>query len=229
MRVDIWSDVICPWCYLGKRRFESALSAFEYAPEVEIRWRSFELDPHAPAVREGDPTARLASKYGLSVEQARAAQDRLTALAAAEGLQYRLDRTRPGNTFDAHRLIHLAGERGIQDHVKERLLAAYLCDGQPIGDPDALVAVAASAGLDAVEVKELLAGRGYADEVRADEMEAREREISGVPFFLIDGAFGIPGAQESDTMLTILRRAWARREAGGGEGLGRDLPGSDER
>jgi predicted DsbA family dithiol-disulfide isomerase len=229
MRVDIWSDVICPWCYLGKRRFESALSAFGHAPEVEIRWRSFELDPHAPAVREGDPAARLASKYGLSVEQARAAQDRLTALAAAEGLEYRLDRTRPGNTFDAHRLIHLAGERRIQDQVKERLLAAYLCDGQPIGDPDALLSVATSAGLDAVEVKELLAGDGYADEVRADEREAREREITGVPFFLIDGVFGIPGAQESDTMLTILRRAQARREANGDQGHGRDRPGSDSR
>jgi predicted DsbA family dithiol-disulfide isomerase len=213
MKVDIWSDVVCPWCYLGKRRFESAVSAFEHGTEVDVRWRSFELDPRAPAVREGDPTARLASKYGLSVEQARAAQDRLTALAAAEGLQYRLDRTQPGNTFDAHRLIHLAGERGIQDRVKERLLAAYLCDGQPIGDPDVLLEVATSAGLGAVEVKELLDGDGYAGDVRADEMEAREREITGVPFFLVDGAFGIPGAQETDTMLTVLRRAWARREA----------------
>jgi predicted DsbA family dithiol-disulfide isomerase len=215
MRVDIWSDVVCPWCYLGKRRFESALSAFEHAPEMEIHWRSFELDPHAPAVRDGDPAARLASKYGLSVEQARAAQHRLTALAAAEGLQYRLDRTRPGNTFDAHRLIHLAAERGIQDQVKERLLAAYLCDGQPIGDPAALLSVATSAGLDAVEVKEVLGGDSFAGEVRADEMEAREREITGVPFFLIDDAFGIPGAQESDTVLAVLRRAWARRESTG--------------
>jgi predicted DsbA family dithiol-disulfide isomerase len=229
MRVDVWSDVICPWCYLGKRRFENALSAFEHAPEVEIRWRSFELDPHAPAVHEGDPAARLASKYGLSVEQARTAQDRLTALAAAEGLRYRLDRTRPGNTFDAHRLIHLAGERGIQDQVKERLLAAYLCEAQPIGDPEALLSVATSAGLDAVEVKEVLAGDRYAAEVRADEREAREREITGVPFFLIGGAFTIPGAQESDTMLTILRRAWARREAAGDEDDGPDRPGGDGR
>jgi predicted DsbA family dithiol-disulfide isomerase len=217
---------VCPWCYLGKRRFERALAAFEHAPEVEIRWRSFELDPRAPAVRDGDPAARLASKYGLSVEQARAAQDRLAALAAAEGLRYRLDRTRPGNTFDAHRLIHLAGERGVQDQVKERLLEAYLCDGQPIGDPDALLSVATSAGLDAVEVKELLDGDAYAAGVLADEREAREREITGVPFFLIDNAFGIPGAQESDTMLTVLRRAWNRREGTGDERAGR---GGDSR
>ncbi len=212
MRVDIWSDVVCPWCYLGKRRFETALGAFEHASEVEIRWRAFELDPHAPSVRDGDQAARLASKYGLSVEQARAAQDRLTALAAAEGLHYRLNRTRPGNTFDAHRLIHLAGDRGCQDEVKERLLAAYLCEGQAIGDTAVLLAEATASGLDSAEVTELLEGDAYAREVRADEMEAREREITGVPFFLIDGTFGIPGAQDEDTMLMILRRAWARRQ-----------------
>jgi predicted DsbA family dithiol-disulfide isomerase len=211
MRVDIWSDVVCPWCYLGKRRFETALGRFEHAAEIEVRWRSFELDPHAPPVREGDQAVRLASKYGLSVEQARAAQDRLTALAGAEGLHYRLDRTRPGNTFDAHRLIHLAAVRGCQDQVKERFLAAYLCEGQPIGDPAVLLSEATRAGLDPDEVTELLEGDAYASEVRGDELEARERQITGVPFFLIEGSFSIPGAQDSDTVLTILRRAWTRR------------------
>jgi predicted DsbA family dithiol-disulfide isomerase len=213
MRVDIWSDVICPWCYIGKRRFESALAGFEHAPDVEIHWRSFELDPHAPPARDGDPAARLASKYGLTVEQAQAAQNRLTTLATTEGLDYRLDRTRPGNTFDAHRLIHLAGDRGRQDAVKERLLAAYLCEGQPIGDTAVLLSEAVTAGLDPGEVKELLEGDAYAGDVRADEREAREREITGVPFFLIDGTFTIPGAQDRDTMLIVLRRAWARQEA----------------
>jgi predicted DsbA family dithiol-disulfide isomerase len=213
VRVDIWSDVVCPWCYLGKRRFEAALGGFEHASEVEIRWRSFELDPRAPSVRDGDQAARLASKYGLSIEQARVAQDRLTALAAAEGLQYRLDRTRPGNTFDAHRLIHLAGDRGRQSEVKERLLAAYLCDGQAIGDTAVLLAEGVAAGLDPGDVTQVLDGDAYAGDVRADEIEAQERQITGVPFFLIDGAFGIPGAQDDETMLTILRRAWSRREA----------------
>jgi predicted DsbA family dithiol-disulfide isomerase len=212
VRVDVWSDVVCPWCYLGKRRFETALAAFEHASDVEVRWRSFELDPHAPPVRDGDQAARLASKYGLSLDQARAAQDRLTALAAAEGLHYRLDRTRPGNTFDAHRLIHLAAVRGCQDQVKERLLAAYLCEGQPIGDPAVLLSEATRAGLDPAEVEELLKGDAYASEVRADQTEARDRQITGVPFFLVGGSFGVPGAQDSDTMLTILRRAWSRRE-----------------
>ncbi len=127
-------------------------------------------------------------------------------------MHYRLDRTRPGNTFDAHRLIHLAADRGCQDEVKERLLAAYLCEGQPIGDTGVLLSEATIAGLDPAEVKELLGGDAYASEVRADETEARERQITGVPFFLINGSFGIPGAQDSDTMLTILRRAWTRRE-----------------
>jgi predicted DsbA family dithiol-disulfide isomerase len=213
VRVDIWSDVVCPWCFLGKRRFEAALGAFEHASEVEIRWRSFELDPRAPSVREGDQAARLASKYGLSIEQARAAQHRLTALAAAEGLQYRLDRTRPGNTFDAHRLIHLAGDRGRQSEVKERLLAAYLCEGQAIGDTAVLLAEGVAAGLDPADVAQVLEGDAYARDVQADEIEARERQITGVPFFLIDGAFGIPGAQDDETMLTILRRAWNRRKA----------------
>jgi predicted DsbA family dithiol-disulfide isomerase len=213
VRVDIWSDVVCPWCYLGKRRFEAALGAFEHASEVEIRWRSFELDPRAPSVRDGDQAARLASKYGLSIEQARMAQDRLTALAAAEGLQYRLDRTRPGNTFDAHRLIHLAGDRGRQSEVKERLLAAYLCEGQAIGDTAVLLAEGVAAGLNPADVSQVLDGDAYARDVRADEIEARDRQITGVPFFLIDGAFGIPGAQDDETMLTILRRAWSRREA----------------
>jgi predicted DsbA family dithiol-disulfide isomerase len=213
VKIDVWSDVVCPWCYLGKRRLERALSDFEHADEVDIRWRSFELDPHAPPVREGDPTARLARKYGISVDQAQAARLRLTAFAAAEGLPYRLDAVRPGNSFNAHRLIHLGEERGIQDQVKERFLAAYFCEGQAIGDPEVLLSQATAAGLDRDEVTKVLDGEAYADAVRADEAEAAEREITGVPFFLIGGRFAIPGAQEVDTILAILQRAWAKSVA----------------
>ena len=209
MRIDIWSDVVCPWCYIGKRRLERALAEFEHADSVAIHWRSFELDPNAPAVREGDPAARLARKYGLSLEQARAANERLTALAADEGLAYRLDATRPGNSFDAHRLLHLAGNHGLQDTLKERLLAGYFCEGQAIGDHAVLRALAVSAGLDGDEVDDVLGSEAYAAEVRADEAAAADREITGVPFFLIDGRFGIPGAQEPTTILATLRRAWA--------------------
>jgi predicted DsbA family dithiol-disulfide isomerase len=212
MRVDIWSDVICPWCFIGKRRFERAVADFEHGREIEVVWRSFELDPRAPAVREGPSTARLAQKYGMTIDQARAAQQRVADLAEAEGLHYRMEETQPGNTFDAHRIIHLAGERGLQDQMKERLLTAYFCEGQAIGDHRALVDQASAVGLDPLEVRGLLDGDAFAGDVRADEAEALEREIGGVPFFLVDGRFGIPGAQEVDTMLAVLRRAWSKSE-----------------
>ncbi len=214
VRIDVWSDVVCPWCYIGKRRLERALVDFEHGDELEVHWRSFELDPNAPAVREGNPASRLARKYGISVDEAEVAGQRLTALAAAEGLDYRLDAARSGNSFAAHRLLHFAGERGVQDRMKERLLAAYLCEGQAIGDRTVLLAQAAAVGLDPAEVQEVLEGDDYAGDVRADEAEAVEREINGVPFFLVGGRFGIPGAQETDTMVAVLRRAWLKLEAG---------------
>ena len=214
VRIDVWSDVVCPWCYLGKRRLERALADFEHRDAVEVRWRSFELDPNAPAVREGDPAGRLARKYGISVEEARAGSERLTSLAAAEGLQYRLQEARSGNSFDAHRLLLLAEARGMQDQLKERLLAAYLCEGQAIGDTNVLRAQAVAVGLNPAEVSAVLESDSYAEDVRADEAEAAELEITGVPFFLVGGRFGIPGAQEVDTMLAVLRRAWLKLEAG---------------
>ena len=212
MRIDIWSDVVCPWCYIGKRRMEKALSEFEHADQVEVHWRSFELDPSAPPVRLGEPAERLARKYGISVDQARKANSRLTTLAEAEGLGYHLESTRSGNSFDAHRLIHLAAETGQQDEMKERLLSAYLCEEQAIGDPETLYEQAVKVGLDAERVRGLLDGDEFADAVRADEAEASSREISAVPFFLIDGRFGIPGAQDTDTIVAILRRAWAKAQ-----------------
>jgi predicted DsbA family dithiol-disulfide isomerase len=205
---------VCPWCYIGKRRLERALSEFEQGEEVEVHWRSFELDPNAPSVREGDPAGRLARKYGISVDEARAAHERMTALAAAEGLHYRLGATRPGNSFMAHRLLHLAREHGLQNQLKERLLAAYFCEGAAIGDPDVLLSQAGAVGLETSEVDKVLKSGAYGDEVRADEAEATEREITGVPFFLVGNRFGIPGAQDTDTMLIVLRRAWASIEAG---------------
>ena len=136
MQVEIWSDLVCPWCYIGKRRFESALASFDHP--IEVVWRSYELDPAAPSVREGSSLERIAAKYGMTVEQATAQQQRITDLAAGEGLDYHLDHARSGRSFDAHRLLHLARERGIQDAVKERLLAGYLQEGVAIGLPDEL-------------------------------------------------------------------------------------------
>jgi predicted DsbA family dithiol-disulfide isomerase len=208
MKVDIWSDVVCPWCYIGKRRFEAALAKFEHRDEVEVVWHSYELDPRAPRRREGDQAERLARKYGMSLEQARASQDRLTGLAAAEGLDFRFDLAKSGNTFDAHRLLHLAHDRGQQDALKERLLAAYFIEGDAVGETDVLARLAAEAGLDPSEVQAVLDGDKYGDEVRADEEAANELGISGVPFFVVGGKFAVAGAQQADVFLAALERAW---------------------
>jgi predicted DsbA family dithiol-disulfide isomerase len=209
MKVEIWSDVVCPWCYIGKRRFEAALDRFAHASDVEVLWRSFELNPSAPAVVEGDLVRRLAAKYGVSRQQAEAMNDRVTRIADDEGLSFRLDIARPGRTFDAHRVIHLAADRGVQDAVKEQLLAAYQCNGEPIGDHEVLVRAAIAGGLDEAEVRAVLAGSQYEDEVRNDEREAEQIGVGGVPFFVFDRRYAVSGAQSPDVLLDALERAWA--------------------
>ena len=156
MHVEIWSDIACPWCYVGKRRFEAALAAYEHADEVTVTWRSFELDPHAPREREHDATTHLSEKYGTTREEALAMHARMTETAAEEGLEFRFDIARGGNTFDAHRLLHLAAAHGAQDAMKERLLRGYLGEGEPIGDPAALERLAVEIGLPADEVRDVL-------------------------------------------------------------------------
>jgi predicted DsbA family dithiol-disulfide isomerase len=207
MKVEIWSDVVCPWCYIGKRRFETALGRFAHAGAVEVVWRSFELDPSAPAT-DVDLIGHLAAKYGVSRAEAEAMNARVTRIAAEEGLHYRLDIARRGRTFDAHRLIHLGAERGVQGEVKEALMAAYQTQGEPIADHDALTKVAVAAGLEEPEVREVLAGDDYADDVRADEHEAMELGVTGVPFFVFDRRYAVAGAQPADLILRVLERAW---------------------
>ncbi|MEA2972328.1 MAG: hypothetical protein QOG82_786 [Actinomycetota bacterium] len=209
MRVEIWSDVVCPWCYIGKRHFESALERFEHADEVEVVWRAFELDPAAPVEREGAYIDRLSSKYRIPVAEAEEMVERMTRVGDDAGVDIRFDLARPGNTFDAHRLLHLGLERGVQDAVKERLMAATFTEGRPTGRADTLVDVAVEAGLDADEVRAVLGGDRYADEVRADEALARSFGISAVPFFVIDRKYAVPGAQHPDTLLDVLRQVWA--------------------
>jgi predicted DsbA family dithiol-disulfide isomerase len=208
LAVEIWSDVVCPWCYLGKRRFEHALAGFEHRDEVGVRYRSFELDPAAPNAVHGTPAERLASKYGTSVEQVEASQAQLTAMAAAEGLEYHLDRTPGGNTFDAHRLLQLAAERGVQPAIKERLMRAYFTDSLPIGDHETLVRLVAEAGLDPDEARAVLASDRYAGAVREDEQLAQRIGIRGVPFFVLGRRFGVSGAQPSEILAQALDRAW---------------------
>ena len=211
MRVEIWSDVVCPWCYIGKRRFEQALAAFPHRDEVEVHWRAFELDAGAPAERIGDYATNLATKYGVPVAKGQEMVDTMTATAAQDGLELHFETARPGNTFDAHRLLHLAGERGVQDAVKERLLRATFTEGEPIGDHDTLVRLVAEAGLDADEAREVLASDRYALEVRGDEQQAQAYGISGVPFFVVDGKYGVSGAQPAEALVQVLTQAWSER------------------
>jgi predicted DsbA family dithiol-disulfide isomerase len=160
-------------------------------------------------VVEGDYVARLAAKYRTSTAQAQAMIDRMTAQAAAEGLAFDFSVARPGNTFDAHRLLHLAADRGVQGAVNERLLLAYFTEGQPIADVPTLVRLAGEAGLDPAEAAAVLDSDAYAAEVRADEAEARALGIRGVPFFVLDRKYGVSGAQPAEALLEVLRTAWA--------------------
>lgn len=209
MRVEIWSDVVCPWCYVGKRRFEQALAGSTAQGDVEIHWRSFELDPSAPRERTGSYVERLAEKYGTDVPAAQAMIEGMTANAAAEGLDFRFDLARAGNTFDAHRLLHLAAEHGLQDALKERLLRATFTEGAPIGEVETLVGLGAEVGLDADEARAVLTGDRFAEQVRADEAQAVAYGISGVPFFVVDGRYGVSGAQPAEALREVLDRAYA--------------------
>ncbi len=209
MKVEIWSDVVCPWCYIGKRRFEAALSRFAHRDDVEIVWRSFELDPNAPRRSPGTLNELLARKMGVTVAQAAAAQAQLTALAAKDGLEYHFDRAQTGNTFDAHRLTHLAAEHGLQDAVEEHLMRAYFTEGRPIGDGDTLVELVSSAGIDAEQARAVLASGAYSADVRADEQRATAFGIRGVPFMVVDEAYGVSGAQPAEVFLDVLEQAWA--------------------
>lgn len=211
MDVEIWSDIACPWCYIGKRRFEAALERFEHRDDVNVTWRSFELDPDAPHERTGNRAERLAQKYGMTVEQAREAEQQLTGVAKGEGLTFRFDIARSGTTFDAHRLVHLAETHGLQDAMKERLLQGYFTEGELMSDHDMLVRMALEVGLEEQEVLELLAGNRYADEVRADERTAGELGISAVPTFVVDRKLGASGAQPPEALLDLLHQGWAKR------------------
>ena len=208
LTVEIWSDVVCPWCYIGKRRFEAALERFGHADEVTVMWRSFELDQEAPKVAEGTATERLAAKYGMSLERAQQLHAEMTERAAEEGLDFRFDLARGGNTFDAHRLIHLAATYGHQAASKERLMRAYFTEGEPIADPETLIRVVAEVGVDPVEARDVLQTDRFAEDVREDELLASQLGIQGVPFFVLDRRYGVSGAQPPEVLVQALERAW---------------------
>jgi predicted DsbA family dithiol-disulfide isomerase len=211
--VEIWSDVVCPWCYLGKRRFERALASFDAAAQVEVVFRAFELDPAAPAERSEVLTEHLSQKYGVPLGQAQAMQDRVTALAAEEGLHYRFDLARTARTFDAHRLIALGRAQQRQHAVVERLMAAYFTEGARINESAELARLAVDAGLDVTCVQRVLAGAEHAEEVREDERLAASLGITGVPFFVVDRQLGVSGAQPVEVLAQMLQQGFDAREA----------------
>ncbi|KUL60015.1 MULTISPECIES: DsbA family oxidoreductase [unclassified Streptomyces] len=238
MRVEIWSDIACPWCYVGKARFEKALAAFPHRDAVEVVHRSFELDPGRAKGDTGQVLPMLMNKYGMTEEQAREGERRLGENAAAEGLDYRTEGRDHGSTFDMHRVLHLAKERGRQDELIGLLYRANFAEERSVfADDERLVELAAEAGLDEAEVRAVLADPGrYADDVRADEREAAELGANGVPFFVLDRAYGVSGAQPAEVFTQALEQAWGSRsplttlaDAGDGEACGPDgcaVPGA---
>lgn len=206
MIVEIWSDVICPWCYVGKRRFEHALALFDGREDVEVIWRSFELDPNAP--REPIPLAeRLSKKFNVDLAEAVAMNERMTETASGAGLQFRLDKAISGNTFDAHRLIHYAASLGLQAEADERVKESYFAEGLAISDRESLIELADAIGLDAGETRAMLESDRFTDEVREDERTAAGFGINGVPFFVFDRRLGVSGAQPPEVLLGALQEA----------------------
>lgn len=207
MRIEVWSDIVCPWCYLGKRRLERALAGFEHADEVTVEWRSFQLDPDYPKDRTQAVYEGLAEKFGGPPSRVREMTEHVTALAAEEGLAYDYDHAVMVNTFDAHRVTHLAKAHGLGGEMHERLLRAQLVEGETLNDVDTLVRLAAEVGVDEAATRRVLAGDDHTADVEADIRQARAFGATGVPFFVLDRRYGISGAQPVEAFAQALRTA----------------------
>lgn len=208
VKIDIWSDIACPWCYIGKRRLETALAAFPHRDEVEVVWHSFQLDPSAPQQPEITVAQRLSEKYGVSTADAAQMMARVEGLAAEEGMTWRHADSLHVSTLDAHRLLHLAKSEGKQGALKEALLASYFAEAGNVADPDTLVAIATSVGLEEARVREVLASREFESDVEADLAQAVAYGASGVPFYVVDERYGISGAQPVEVFTQVLEKAW---------------------
>ena len=227
MQIEIWSDVVCPWCYIGKRRLEKALGTFAHADDVEIVYRSFQLDPSAPVVPTETVAESLGRKYGGGPEAGKAMIDRVEAVAAEEGLLFRHHQALRVNTVDAHRLLHLAAAEGKQAELKEALLSAYFIETENVADHDTLVRTATGVGLAEARVREVLEGNEFADEVETDIRQAAAFGANGVPFFVFDRKYGISGAQPVEVFTQTLERAWTESHpvidvVGGADACGPD-------
>ncbi|HEY5628182.1 MAG TPA: DsbA family oxidoreductase [Candidatus Limnocylindrales bacterium] len=214
MKVEIWSDVVCPWCYIGKRRFERALADFDGRDEVEVEWRSFQLNPEQPRGVADDHDTYLARKMRATPAQVREMNARLVELAAAEGLDYHFETYKVINTIDAHRVLHLAKSHGLGNKAHERLLRAQLVEGQLLEDPVTLARLAGEIGIDEAEAAEALATGAFAGSVARDFEEAAALGIDAVPFFVLDRKYGIPGAQPAEVFLSVLRQVRDEAVAG---------------
>jgi predicted DsbA family dithiol-disulfide isomerase len=209
MQIEVWSDVVCPWCYIGKRRLETALAQFPHRDEVEVVWRSFQLDPTIPEGEVHPTLPALAAKYGQPEAAMRASMEQLGELAAIEGLDYDLPNGMSGNTSLAHELIHLAADHGRGGEMKERLLHVHFEERRPVFDVDSLVPLGVEAGLDEAEVRAALTDRRYRRAVAEDAATAQALGATGVPFFVVDRKYGAAGAQPAELLLQVLERAWA--------------------
>jgi predicted DsbA family dithiol-disulfide isomerase len=209
LQVEVWSDVVCPWCYIGKRRLETALERFPHRDQVEVVWRSFQLDPSAPEGETHPTLPALAAKYGRSVDEMRPMMAQVEQVAAGEGLHYHLADGISGNTLLAHQALHLAAEHGKGGELKERLLHAHFEEGASVFDVDSLVPLAVEVGLDEAEVRAALADKRYLAAVREDGATAQALGATGVPFFVVDRRYGAAGAQPAELLLQILEKAWA--------------------
>ncbi|MBD8013045.1 DsbA family oxidoreductase [Microbacterium sp. NPDC077391] len=214
--IDIWSDIACPWCYIGKRNLEKGLAATagdDDAPQVRITFHSFELSPDTPVDFDGDEIDFLAGHKGMPREQVEQMLGQVTSVAAAAGLEYRFDLLQHTNTVKAHELLHFAKAKGLQHEMEERLMSAYFTEGRHVGRVDDLVALAEEVGLDAAEARSALESSAYLDAVRADQAQARAYGINGVPFFVIDGQYGVSGAQPPEAFENVIRDVWAQKSA----------------
>lgn len=208
MDIDIWSDIACPWCFIGKRRFERALADFPHRDQVRITWHSFLLDPSLPKHYDGTETQYLSERKGMPAEQVRRMFDHVAAQAAGEGLRYDFDALVVANSQRAHELLHLAKQHGVADEVKEVLLSAHFEHGRDIGDSAVLAEIGEHAGLDAGEIHEALRTGKFAADVESDIDEARRLGVQGVPFFVFDGRYAVSGAQPPTVFAQALDRAW---------------------
>jgi predicted DsbA family dithiol-disulfide isomerase len=212
IKIDVWSDIACPWCYIGKRNLEKGLAALSVdadAPQVEVTYHSFELSPDTPIDFEGGEADYLATHKGIDAGQAQQMLDRVTGIARDAGLEYRFDLLKHTNTVKAHELLHFAKEQGRQHELAERLMAAYFVEGRHLGREDELVALAEDVGLDGSAARDALTSGRYLAAVRADQAQASAYGINGVPFFVIDGTYGVSGAQPAEAFTQIVRQVWA--------------------